>query len=316
MHNVEGQLKLSYSPMTLYEFEHFKDDKDVYDFLSSTAIYVIAQRSLPIMEFVDKNANGFHVKVYMEGNEEKLEIIFRTKDNLNFFPCGISAINIGSNILNKSGVFHSLILYRKNFCGNDEFVMSANFDRLIHLASNGIIKIHIKGDITPFISYRVLYVGECIEEHIFSRFKAHHALQNILIRENIISKDYDKVNDILLLPFKVTGDVVSVIDGNSNEKEFIEAVTGNFSFGRKELVLDCEKALIKAMSPKYNKTKFKHYPKSKNGLYNHKIDSCLYQVMENIVLCYDDDNKIYGDVNGLENSYITILENKEFFVYI
>lgn len=315
MHNVDSYLKLSYSPMTIYEFEHYKDDVDIYNYLENTSIYAIAQRALPIMEFVEVNENMIHMAVYMEGVEEKLEMFFHIEDNSKFFPTGISAIRTGSNIQNDASLFHSLTLYRKDDIGNDEFVMSANFDRLIHLASNGIIQIRVKGDITPFVSYKVLYVGECIEEHIFKRFKAHHALQNILIQENIIPQNYDKVNDMIMLPFYVESDVVSMITGDSNLEEVVEAMTGNFSFGGREIILDCEKALIKAMSPKYNKTKFKNYPQSKNGLYNHKLDSYLYRILENIILCYENGNKIYGDVSGMKGSHIAILKDKEFFVY-
>ena len=78
--------------------------------------------------------------------------------------------------------------------------MHANFDRLIQLNHNEIFNIRVLGDITPLITYEVLYVGQCVNQHIFSRFKAHHALQKILIKEQIIPKDYDKVNDLLLLP--------------------------------------------------------------------------------------------------------------------
>jgi hypothetical protein len=314
MHNIDSILKLSYSPLTLFEFENSKEDKDINEYLTTSTIYVIAKRALPIMKLMHADSSGLHISVSMENEPQVVEIIMRTKDNVKFFKNGLSAIRTGSNILSVSDAFHSISLFRDNG-GEDEFVLSANFDRLIHLASNNVIKINIKGDITPFVSYEVLYVGHCVEEHIFHRFKAHHALQDILIRENIIPQNYDKVNDLLILPFYVESDVVSVITGEAKENEFIEAMTGNYSFGLKEISLDCEKALIRAMTPRYNKTRFKQYPKSSDGLFNHGLDSYLYRIIENLVLCYDSDNKIFGDVNEKDASLISVIDDKEFSIF-
>lgn len=314
MHNIDSKLKFSYSPMTLFEFEALKDDNDVHEFLKSTTIYVIAKRALPIMKLIDASPSGFHISVSMEGRPETVEIIMSREDNKELFGAGLSQIRQGSNILDDPNNFHAITLFRENN-GEDEFVLNANFDRLIHLASNKLINITVEGDIIPFISYEVLYVGQCIGEHIFNRFKAHHALQNILIKENIIPPNYDKVNELLILPFGVNSDVLSVIKYEAKEEEVVEAFTGNFSFGNREISLDCEKALIRAMNPRYNKTRFKQYPKSTDGLFNRNLDSYIYSILENIILCYDSGNRIYGDVNGIYRSFISIINDKEFDIF-
>lgn len=313
MHNIDSKLKLSYSPMTVYEFENFKTDKYIEEYLNSTNIYVIAKRQLPVMKFIKADQSGFHILVSMEGMDSTVEIIMSKEDNPKLLS-GLSAIRIGSNIIDDSEWFHSLTLYRDNN-GKNDFILNANFDRLIHLNSNRIINLKIKGDITPFISYEVLYVGQCVGEHIFRRFKSHHALQDILIKENIIPPNYDKVNNLLILPFHIESAIASCITWETRENEFLEVMSGKFSFGAKEISLDCEKALIYAMNPKYNKTKFKQYPKSTDGLFNHKLDSYLYRILENIILCYDFDKKIYGDVNGVNASTISIINDKDFNIF-
>ncbi len=313
MHNIDSKLKLSYSPMTVYEFESFKTDKDIEEYLNSTNIYVIAKRELPVMKFINYDLSGFHILVSMEGVDKTVEIVMRKEDNPKLLR-GLSAIGTGSNIKDCPEEFHSVTLYRDNK-GKNDFILNANFDRLMHLNSNGIINLQIKGDTTPFISYEVLYVGQCVGEHIFSRFKTHHALQNILIKENIIPPNYDKVNDLLILPFYIESDVVSCITCETKKNEFIKALSGNFSFGTKEISLDCEKALVYAMNPKYNKMRFKQYPKSSDGLFNHNLDSYLYRILENIILCYDFDKKIYGAVNGVNASTISIINDKDFNIF-
>lgn len=313
MNNIDSKLKLSYSPMTVYEFENFKTDKDISEYLNLITIYVIAKRQLPVMKIINADSSGFHILVSMEGIDKTVEIIMRKEDNPKLLG-GLSAMRQGSNLRDASDGFHSITLYRDNN-GENEFILNANFDRLIHLSSNKIINIHIKGDISPFVSYEVLYVGQCVGEHIFQRFKNHHALQHILIKENIIPPNYDKVNDLMILPFHIESDVVSCITGESKVDEFIKVMNGEFSFGAKEISLDCEKALIYAMNPKYNKMRFKQYPKSSDGLFKHNLDSYLYRILENIILCYDFEKKIYGDVNGVSASVISIVDDKEFDIF-
>jgi len=308
--NLSSSLKLSYSPMTVYEFDHYRSDKDIYDFLRTTTLYIIAKRSLPFMSLIEGNPNKIHLFVEMENNTSSLEILILKQDNEKLFGTGLTQIGTGNNTKSRDK-FHSITLYGEN----ERFIMNANLDRLIHLASNNLLRIRTKGDITPFVNYEVLYVGQCIGEHIFDRFKTHHALLDILINENIITSDYDKINDLIIMPFQVESDVLSIITGDSSEEEFTEAMLGSFCFDHNTISLDCEKALIKAMNPKYNKTKFTQYPKSKDGLYNYNLESFTYRILENIILDYGEEHYIYGDVESKELSIIAVSKNQEFFIY-
>ncbi|WP_324824838.1 hypothetical protein [Sinanaerobacter sp. ZZT-01] len=311
MHNLENILELTYAPLTIFEFDNSRNDSYIYDCLTLTSLYVIAKRTLPIMKLRDGASNGFHLEISMENCDSQVEIIMTQKDNPNLFGTGLSGIKRHSNLSNTSDeYFHALTLIGEN----NRFIMHANFDRLIHLASNGAIGIKTKGDFTQLLSYEVLYVGKCTDEHIFDRFKTHHALLDILINEKIVPSGYDKVNDLLILPFCIQSDVISVINGDTSEQQFIEAFSGNFAFNCKNIALDCEKALIKAMSPKYNKTKFKHYPKSQDGLYNKGLQFIAYKIGENLILKYENENCIIGDVTGLSPTSINILGDYDFFI--
>lgn len=301
-----NSLKLSFSPMTIYEFDEFRNDEDICKFLERSTIYIIAKRKLPIMRLIDGKSNFFHISVHMNPEVTPLEITMLQEDNIALLHDGISYIRAGNNTTSQND-FHAVTLFGEN----NRFIMYANLDRLIHLHSNNTINLRISGDITPFITYEVLYVGQCTEEHIFDRFKTHHALLKILSKENIISPNYDKVNDLLILPFHIETDVLSQI---SSYEEFVNSINGNYGIDNKTVALDCEKALIKAMNPKYNSTKFKQYPKSKDGLFSHNLDFYQYKVLENLVLDYGDGNYIYGDVNGINSSIISVLENNDFFI--
>lgn len=296
--------------MTLFEFDNFREDQDIYNFLRAASIYIIARRKLPVMKLVDGATDGFHISVSMNNNPAVIEIRMLQKDNMKLLHDGLTGIKVGNNTELKNQ-FHSITLLGKN----ERFIMNANLDRLIHLHSNKRINLRVKGDITPFVTYEVLYIGQCTDEHIFKRFKSHHALIDILINEKIIPPNYDKVNDLIILPFNIESDIISEITGDSEEEDLLEALTGKFSFDHKTISLDCEKALIKAMNPKYNKQKFNQYPKSKDGLYNYNLESIVYRIEENIVLDYGNDNKIYGSMNPKDASIIAIKENNDFDIY-
>ncbi|MGL5151740.1 MAG: hypothetical protein ACRC7N_14335, partial [Clostridium sp.] len=94
MHNINNKLKLSYSPMTIYEFENFKEDEDIRQYLNSTTIYVITKRKLPVMNLIEANPTGFTIEVFMEGFGETIKITMESKENVELLS-GLSAFRIG-----------------------------------------------------------------------------------------------------------------------------------------------------------------------------------------------------------------------------
>lgn len=317
-----NKLKLSYGPMTAYEFDEAREDIYIREVLKNTSIYIIAKRQLPFFslkdstEFDDKDGlKSLHLLVHYQ-NYNPVEIIIDICKNREWFPDGVASINMLSNKDKPHMLPRDLFQAIAFFDANEKFLLHANFDRLIQLYYNGLIDLQINGDITPIVTYEVLYVGECVKEHIFDRFEAHHALQKILLKERIIPKDYDKANDLMLLPFELSNEMISTIgDGDSDAEidEFIRIAMGGNPISPNTVSLDCEKALINAMNPKYNRDKFKRYPYSTNGLYSHNLDSFSYLIDENLVLAYGNEQKIYGNT-GKYQSVIRIDNNKDFSI--
>lgn len=320
MHNLNIWLKLSYSPMTIYEFNQIKSSEtfapDIFEALKTTKIYIIAKRKLPIMEFAEPfSPNKVTIKVKNEDEDNYLRFSFSKKYNKDLFGEGITRIKLGSNLQrckdwyaggfnprNDKFPFQAITFYK----GNGEFFLNANFDRFWYLHSNNSIKLSdFEGNIEPFITYEVLYVGKYDNEHIFYRFKHHHALQDLLIKEKIIPKDYDKANDLMILPFYVENEVITLLNDESFKKELMNSLIGQFPFSNQNIILDAEKALVNALSPKYNKVKFKSYPKSKDGLYNKKLSLINYSIREDIILRYGE-NYIRGDVKGLNLTVLSV----------
>lgn len=315
-----NRLKLSYGPMTVYEFEEAKKDEAIRKELDSTTVYIVAKRHLPFFRIIhdktqrsdDSGLESLCLKVDYPGSDD-IEIIINKNENNRLFSSGIDSIEVYSNQdvqeLTPQDPFHAFSL----FDTSGEFVIHTNFDRLIQLNQNNIINVQIKGDITPLITYEVLYVGQCVKEHIFDRYKSHHALQKILIDERIIPKDYDKVNELLILPFSIQNSTLASIDDKASDSDidsFVRFMLGEPAVPRNAISRDCEKALIHAMSPQYNRV-YKSYPKSKDGLYQYDLDTFSYIIDENLILAYGDNEYIYG--NTFEySSVIRVHNNNEF----
>lgn len=72
----------------------------MYNFLERASIYVIVRRTLLMMKILNATSDGLVISVSMEDYDEELKITLLTKDNPKFFPNGISAVLLGSNIIN------------------------------------------------------------------------------------------------------------------------------------------------------------------------------------------------------------------------
>ena len=77
---------------------------------------------------------------------------------------------------------------------------------------------------------------------------------------------------------------------------------------QKTIFLDAEKALVNALQPKYKEI-YKNYPKSKDGLFQHKLDAFSYTFVDPISLLYDQ-GAIEGGVKFIGGDTI-VVENNE-----
>lgn len=182
------------------------------------------------------------------------------------------------------------------FASNDKGKAISNigftFDELIYYFSNGSFHITMQGDFTSAITYEVLYIGESVREKLTQRFRAHHALQDMLIEEKVISPNFDKSEELILMPFTIDSYMHTMLTGFSPENDWIKAFIGNFDVTPNQISLDAEKVLVHGMNPKYNRIRFKSYPFSKDGLYKSDASVFCYSIAENMILKYGAGNTI------------------------
>lgn len=285
MNTVETNLSLTLAPLSIKEFKRKKDIAEYKTKLDKASLYIIVQREVP------------EIKVNEEKCDEK-EISLTIK--LPKFGLELNAIYVLPEIINNVAFKNTV---HKN-----------GWDRLTFDASHGLGVLMWQGDIKPFITYNVLYVGQCAKEPLTKRFKAHHALMDMLIEEHAISSKSTSSEELILMPFTADSYVTTTLTGDSSDEDFVRAFTNNYTFTSDMINKDSEKALVRAMNPKYNKIRFKNYPKSEDGLYKTEADVYCYSIAENIILKYTKgfvygatdvlfSSKIIGDRQGDLNVY-------------
>jgi hypothetical protein len=72
-----------------------------------------------------------------------------------------------------------------------------------------------------------------------------------------------------------------------------EALAGTNLPPERAISLDAEKALIRAMQPKYNKIFYDRYPEGKDSLSGYRLDSHSCRIYNHLILKYDN-----GEIRG------------------
>ena len=300
MHIVDCNLLLSMAPTSIRKFDEYKSEPENRVLYDKASLYIIAKRPVQIIkvENEDKELEPFfevseeiqrqqteeNKRVYAESVEQMKEMI--KKGSL----LALAVSQAGSDNILRG--FYQLpdTIPASEFIEN---LPEISFEQVLFCSSQGIGAFFTRDNAAPFVTYDVLYVGQCVGEPLTQRFKAHHALQKMLIHEEVISKDYLNSDEIVILPFYSYSETLSSITGDTSIEEAVKIFTNDFSFGTKEVNLDCEKALVHGMNPKYNGVKFQKYPKSEDGLYKGEADVFSYTIGANIILKYDQ-GMIYG----------------------
>jgi hypothetical protein len=170
----------------------------------------------------------------------------------------------------------------------------------------------VKGDLRDFTNYYVHYVGKATEQDIWKRLTGHEKLQDILSLESPMTYGSLPTHEIVILPFRFLNNLqIHTIGDNSDANEIVDSFMGRNFPKRRTIFLDAEKALIKAMHPKYNIELFKNYPESKDGLNHRKYNSLSYTIMDPITLSYEK-GEIEGGLHHLGGDVINVLDNKTF----
>ena len=321
MKSLLNKLKLAYSPLNNRDFTLLKGDQDIQANLRRSSLYVICQRP----ELVFRNIRpiferqSIYLEIHQEGNPSHLEIEFPIfQDNLAKDPKKFINTYFGSHrdiqsLNDEVDHAYGFKLYESEEENKlDKFIAWFSPEKLLQNIWLGIIIANITGDIRDFTRYNVHYIGKATDQEIWKRLTGHATLQDILSIENPITWGSLPTHEISLLFFYFQDNMqIESFSNESDINEMVKAIMSESVPEQKTIFLDAEKALIRAMTPKYNKELFRKYPISKDGLYKNNFTTISYTFTDPITLVYETGT-IRGGLNPWGGDSIVIEANSSF----
>ncbi len=316
---LETNLNLTHSPISIKDFNRIKKapvlNHELWrekESLDKASLYIIGKREVPVFVPRREISNKFRLVLDVEVGKASFRIFVPALPNSKYSLNGFAGIKTEPEGLEKA---QKVWLFAFNDKGEAVSNIGFTFDELIYYCGNNWFYVTMQGDFIPAITYEVLYVGESVREKLTQRFKAHHALQDMLIEEKVISPGFDKSEELILMPFTIDSYMCTMLTGFSPENDWMKAFIGDFDVTPNQISLDAEKALVHGMNPKYNHIRFKNYPFSKDGLYKSDASVFCYSIAENMILKYDTGNiigcpetafasSIVGDKDGYTKVFV------------
>lgn len=293
---LETRLFLTHPALSIRDFNQIKKatfiDQELSkrkEYIDRASLYIIAKREVPVIIPQRKLSNPSNLVFDIEIGKNTFRLIVPALFNKKYSLNGFAGVKTNPENLEKA---QRISIFSKDCNGNAINTVDFTFDELLYYNRNNELILMIEGNFIPAITYEVLYVGECVKENLSHRFKSHHALQDMLIEEKAISSEFDKSDELILLPFNVDSYISTMITGYEPEEELEKVIIGDFDITGEQINLDAEKALVHGMNPKYNCIRFKKYPFSKDGLYKSDVNLIVYYLAENMILKYDSGSII------------------------
>lgn len=316
---IVNKLELAYAPLSSFEFAHVKEDLMIEQALEESSLYVIAQRPILTFEYVipHYSDSALTFEIHQKGNKNilicKLPFFQKSLETTSKDTIALAVNSLDKDNFKAKLPFENLygFSFVKQNGGKNKFLIWFSPEKLLQNWWKGYIDCDIKGDYKSFLNYNVHYVGKATKQGILKRLTGHSRFQDILSLEAPITYKDLPAHEIAILCFKFNDNQhVQVFGKNASVKEMSASLMGEKFPSQEKIFLDAEKALIKAMEPKYNRELFKGYPKSKDGLYNDKYDYISYSFIDPITLKYEK-----GEIKGLKSyeggDSIVIKDNKE-----
>lgn len=302
-------LHLAYAPLSNYDFVMVKDDDFIQHYINTGKIYIIAQR--PVLTFENFILNSddpenpvFEFEVRQKGLKEKLICKFPLfQDSFNI-PHG-SYCNIAINYTYPKS--EGTLDYAMPFSSMTNFVVNSqdNYfwispEKLIYHYLRNSLDIHISGDISLFLKYKIHYIGKATQQDVIKRLTGHSHLQDILSIERPFHYESLPTDEIALLFLSFKDNIFMNTYAPGDElDEAVRILMGENPIIDETIYLDAEKALISALKPKHNKVLYKKYPESLDGLHPHNLDLYTFTIDDPLTLVYDT-----GEIKGREDTFL------------
>jgi|GEM_PF-1063537 len=296
--NIQTKFVMSYPAMSVYEFEQFKEEKEVLEYWKNSSIYIICQRPVLFFdEIVPHEETGIiHLKIKQRNKEGELSVkLAPMKDDpdfpdnrfmaeMNFFK---KEQQTQHPFMNAAGI--------KFFNRDRKFIAWLSPERLIYdyLFKNWGFQIEIIGNIEEFLTYFVHYIGQAKNQYIWDRLTGHEKLSKVLAVEHPFIEGEFSPYELSLIFLRLDGtkelfpiendgsEEIVDFDGNILTQEQFQQAIKETPFNELEsfAVNDCEAYLINLFEPKYNKRLYRNYPDIGNGLKQLGFETIIHNCM-------------------------------------
>lgn len=160
------------------------------------------------------------------------------------------------------------------------------------------------------LTFDLLYVGIAKQnQDSYSRLieRGHKARMDILAAEPQRTHGGRVSDETYLLFFSIEPLILTTFGANST----FDADDLNFSFDYHRIVADAEKAVINVFKPKYNREKYKNYPRGVDGLYRQGYDAYTYAIAEGFSFVTQ-----FGVFKGARSTEELLLSNDADFISV
>ncbi len=302
---VDLEFMMSYPAMTVYEFEHFKDEDEVLECWKGSSIYIICQR--PVLYFdevrFDEETQTISLKIRQRGDDREVAVEF-------------NPYSYDEDLKGRGGIWVEFHFYSekqteqpfrnvagiKLFNAEKEFIGWLSPERLIYLYWRGQLEASIEGDIHEFLKYTVHYIGQAQNQNIWERLTGHEKLSRVLALEHPFVEGEFSPYELSLIFLRFVGITERRLIDPSGSDNF-ENINGKKlsdeevydAFRPKQLdevrtfaTNELEAFLVNLFEPKYNKILFKGYPNIRNGMKSIGFDKTNFELVLFATLLTDE----------------------------
>ena len=286
-------MKLSYSPLSSFDFAQLKNDPSILKAIENSTLYIITKRPVLYFENVRMDRESWSLMFEIHQNENPLTLNCRLPlDQEYLFSLEDNPVSL--RFWYSDEKFKSDGEIKKRVTGIQFYVGETTTQFRLWLSPEKFMKNYtsqslladVEGDVRNFRKYQVLYVGKATDQSIAKRLSNHAKLQEILSLENNISKEELTRDEVVLLLFEIRPELITRSYTSEVDLEFLVPLLKGELPAPAKLTADAEKALIKLLKPHYNQVRYANYPMGTDGLYNDRYDHIIYFFRDELELLY------------------------------
>ncbi|WP_416193412.1 hypothetical protein [Nitrobacter sp. TKz-YC01] len=282
--NIQIAATTRYPIVSAYEFEFLKTEEVVQRIIEGCTIYFILQR--PLMMFNNVVPNGLQIQFdIVDTVNPPLHCMLDLEECKLFKPgesCDIE-FQFYKKIRDEMPPLNDVAAFKAQKL-DGTFVVWETPQKLLYEALVNGLPLHCEGDVEPYLTYTVHYIGKAFSQSVWDRLTGHEKMQKILTLEPtfatanpnnrapfeiaLLMLDIEGVteaNVFSVFDFAVPAGVKPIEHPLDTEAEIKDYLTCKINLKSPELTSEVEAKLIHLFKPDYNEKKFDSYPNIQKG---------------------------------------------------